>query len=212
MKSYHASPNSTTTKRSSLLSSRLFWIVIALAMMWWWALAKKTPPSRSVNAPTPPAAAQKADVQWATMQTEIGRQQETVSGQPSSIDRTFLESAARDPFTAYQPPLPPAPKPQKMLKPVLVQVTPAIPLPQAAPAPTPPSMNLRYVGQMTAPDGNRLIYASLGNDMLTLTPGASLPNGYHVTKIEPRQVILTYAPLSFNTTLLIPEPPRYEIR
>ncbi len=127
---------------------------------------------------------------------------------PAQIERDKIEPAIRDPFSMVLPPLPPAPPKPK----VVVQPPPAPPPVLAVAAPTPPPLNLRFVGRMTAPDGQLLIFATLAEVPITLFVGQSLSNGYKVDSISNQQVQLSYPPLGTTAQLQIPEPPRYEIR
>jgi hypothetical protein len=129
---------------------------------------------------------------------------------PSKIEREPLEASSRDPFALFTPPAPKQPVPKKVPPPPVMAAAP--PVPQAVAAPSPPPLNLRFLGQAATPDGERLIYAALGDTPVLLSKGANLPNGYQVTSIEPRLVNLIYTPLNFSAQLALPEPPRYEIR
>jgi hypothetical protein len=185
-------------------------MLIALVALWWLALAKKP------YAPSSTQTALQAQRPASAVGTTPNDRLPLSALPPAAIERSILLPAARDPFSAYQVAAAPIaqPKTQKpkatLPAPAPVAMLPAPP--QAAPAPTPPAMNLRYVGQMTAPDGNRQIYAAAGDEIVMLVQGQTLTNGYQVTRIESRQVILTYPALQYSTQLLIPEPPRYEIR
>jgi hypothetical protein len=117
---------------------------------------------------------------------------------PMQLDRPMLEQASRDPFAAL---LPPAPV-QLVKKPPVV----------APSVPTPPPLNLRFTGKMTAPDGSQLIFVTYGDTPMSLSLGQTLPNGYKVLAINERAVELNYQPLNFTARLDLPDPPRYEIR
>lgn len=117
---------------------------------------------------------------------------------PAILERPALEAASRDPFAVVAAPAPVviAPKP--------VQVAP--------PPASPPPLNLRFTGRMTAPDGSQVIFVALGDTTLSLSVGQTLPNGYRVNGIHERSVELSYLPMNFHTRLDLPAPPTYEIR
>ncbi|EJL85520.1 hypothetical protein PMI15_01765 [Polaromonas sp. CF318] len=117
---------------------------------------------------------------------------------PAVLERPALEAASRDPFALVAPPAPAviAPKP--------VQAAP--------PPPSPPPLNLRFTGRMTAPDGSQIVFVAVGDTTLSLSVGQTLPNGYRVNAIHDRAVELSYLPMNFNTRFDLPAPPTYEIR
>lgn len=118
---------------------------------------------------------------------------------PVQLERRALEPASRDPFAALAPPAS-----------VVALKKPA---PAAAPpAPSPPPLNLRFTGKMTAPDGSQIIFVAFGETPMSLSLGQTLPNGYKVHAIHERAVELNYLPLNFTARLDLPDPPRYEIR
>jgi hypothetical protein len=188
-----------TQTRSLSPKQTITWIVVgALGLMWWMTLSKKSPPaapstSTKVSASTIPS--QPPDA--------------SVSALPTRVERPQLEAANRDPFIAFAPP---APKPVIPKKPPAPITVAAAPVPQAVAAPIPPPLNLRFVGQAWLPSGERMIYAALGETPVELKVGANLPNGYQVTRIDDKAVSLTYPPLNYNAQMVLPEPPRYEIR
>jgi hypothetical protein len=176
--------------------------LLSLGGMWWSALSKKGPVAAAANAT-------KTVHQGVSATT--GDMALVVRALPTRIEREPFEPALRDPFTAYAPSAPLQPKAKPMIK-----AAPPPPilnaLPSAVVAPSPPPLNLRFMGQMTAPNGDRLVYAASGENTVLLTQGQKLPNGYQVTSISERQVNFTYAPLGYTTQLSLPEAPRYEIR
>lgn len=118
---------------------------------------------------------------------------------PVQLERPALEPASRDPFAALA-----------ALAPVIALKKP---VPAAAPpAPSPPALNLRFTGRMTAPDGSQIIFVAFGETPMSLALGQTLPNGYKVHAIHERAVELNYLPLNFTARLDLPDPPRYEIR
>lgn len=136
---------------------------------------------------------------------------------PARLERFALEPASGDPFTqpqavAVPPPAKriaaPAPLPQPVLQPVTQQLAPTPP----AQTPLAPPLGLTYIGRMTSPDGNQLVFATMGDASVTLSPGLLLPNGYQVTSITERAVQLLYPPLRVTAQLDLPALPRHEIR
>jgi hypothetical protein len=129
---------------------------------------------------------------------------------PSALERYTLEPAGRDPFTYVLPSAPAAPKkasPTPTPPPMPVQA-PVM----AAPVPVAPSLDLRYAGRMTTPDGALMVFATYGEEPITLAVGQSLPNGYRVDRISDRVVELSYPTLGTTARLDLPELPKYEIR
>jgi hypothetical protein len=122
---------------------------------------------------------------------------------PRQQDRPLLEIGEVDPFVAE------IPKPVQRVKappppPVIAIVAP--------PPPEPPPLNLLYAGRMTTPEGNSIVYASMGETSIVLIPGLDLPNGYKVTKITERVVEFSYPALNRTARLDIPAPQEYETR
>lgn len=191
--------------RPFTLRSRKLWIgvlTLSLAWMWWSALGKK-----SVQTGTPSTLQKTSDVAAKTLITQ------EATTLPAKIERESLEASSRDPFSTVLLPAPKLAEPKKApSQPIALASIPQPSPPQAVAAPSPPPLNLRFLGQATAPDGERMIYAALGDTPVLLTKGVSLSNGYQVTSIEPKLVNLLYTPLNFSAQLALPEPPRYEIR
>lgn len=128
-----------------------------------------------------------------------GRLPQPLRPLPVALERPTLEAAVRDPFAMVAPPAPVV-VPQKP-----VQVV-------APPPPSPPPLNLRFTGRMTAPDGSQVIFVALGETAMSLSVGQTLPNGYKVDAINERTVELSYLPMNFTTRFDLPAPPRYQIR
>ncbi len=127
---------------------------------------------------------------------------------PQQIERDRLEPATRDPFGLAAATSAALPKP----------IAVATPLPPFAPpamvvaAPAAPTLDLRFTGRMTNPDGQQLIFATLSEMPITLSVGQSLANGYRVDSITDRLVQLSHPTLGATAQLQLPEPPKYEIR
>lgn len=117
---------------------------------------------------------------------------------PATLERPALEAASRDPFVLTAPPAP-------------VVIAPK-PVQAASPPPSPPPLDLRFTGRMTAPDGSQIVFVAVGDTTLSLSVGQTLPNGYRVNAIHDRAVELSYLPMNFNTRFDLPAPPTYEIR
>jgi hypothetical protein len=140
----------------------------------------------------------------------IPKSMRDTEGLPEQLERDTLEAAKRDPFSVVAPP-PVTSAPQK-LPPAPPPIVP-VPAPaMAAPVPMAPPLNLRFMGRMTSPDGQHMIFASLAESPVTLSVGQELPNGYRVDSITDRIVQLSYPALGTTARLDLPEPPRYEIR
>ncbi len=124
---------------------------------------------------------------------------------PERLNRPTLELADKDPFIrALRPPVA-APAN------VVVAAPPAQPLAAARP-PEALALNLRFAGRVTEPDGAKRVYASLGETLLVLAPGQTLPNGFQVDTIEPNAVLLRHAGTGATARLDLPPPPAFEIR
>ena len=134
---------------------------------------------------------------------------------PQQLKRNRLEAAARDPFSLEAATVAPAPqKPASATSaPASQRAPPPLPPPvMAAPVPSPPQLNLRFMGRMTNPDGQQVIFATLAESPVTLSVGQELANGYRVDSITDRAVQLSYPVLGTTARLDLPEPPKYEIR
>lgn len=135
------------------LRSRKLWLsllALGLAWMWWAALSKKSVLSASAGAAPRVAGASVSSANTLD-----------IIALPSKIEREPLEASSRDPFALFLPPAPKLTAPKKAPPPPVIAAAP--PAPQAVAAPSPPPLNLRSLGQATTPDGERLIYAALGD-------------------------------------------------
>ncbi len=172
-------------------------LAMGIAWMWWNALSKNKAPS----ARTAQAAASARNTNLAEPQAIITL--------PTNIQREALENAQRDPFAIL---VPPPPKAVAIKKPAPPAMPVPVPPPFAVAAPSPPPLNLRFMGQATSPDGERMVYAQLGQETVLLAKGMQLSNGYQVVSIEAKWVNLLFAPLNYSAQLVLPDPPKYEIR
>lgn len=143
----------------------------------------------AVSAPRAPAAA-------------VSFPDRTLNLPPDALSRSPLEPALRDPFAPEAPP------------PVVVAKPPPAPPVQIAPPPPPepPPLNMTYAGRMTAPNGSLVVYVSIGDNSIALSPGQSLPNGYRVEAIKERAIELSYPALNRTARLELPAPQKYETR
>lgn len=114
---------------------------------------------------------------------------------PSALPTTRVGLAVFDPFVGMQPPpQPPTPLP-----------TPSPPAVAAPPpAPTAPALGYRYLGQMTDPNGKRLVYLAKADKELPVAAGMLLDEGYVVESIGADGVHLFYPPLDVRAIINIP--------
>ncbi len=121
---------------------------------------------------------------------------------PDRLPQVDAEQAKRDVFMPYVPPPPPAPPPPR--------VRAAPPAPPAAPPPAPlpqaPSINLRFLGSMVTPAGQRLVYLARGDVAVPVAVGDRLDEGYIVTALTADAVTLTFPPLEMRVVVPIPQP------
>jgi hypothetical protein len=111
---------------------------------------------------------------------------------PGEFERELLEPAKRNVFAPVEAPLPKASAPMRPapLPPVVTAVAP----PQPA-APPPPALNYRYLGEMTSPAGERLVYLARGEEAVVVAAGTRLDDGYVVEAITEDAVRLAYPAL-----------------
>ncbi|MBN9409211.1 MAG: hypothetical protein J0H69_08685 [Burkholderiales bacterium] len=162
----------------------LYGLVVAAGLVVWWQV-------RSPRVPTSPASAP------ATRSPTLGV---PMTAPVVAGARPLLTPAERDPFAAAAPP---------------AVAVPAAPVVVPAPAPVVvavPSPNLVFQGQVTAPDGQRLVFASLNEVTLQLKEGQALPNGYVVKAISADAVELSHPPTNTSARLELPAAPSYEVR
>lgn len=134
---------------------------------------------------------------------------------PTELERMLITTdfsvVKRNPFVAIEPP--PAPQIAKKPMPVTAPSLPAPASVQASPQPPMmPPLNLKFVGRVTEPNGNRVVFASLNELPVTLNVGQTLTNGFRVDAIKDDVVELTYTPLSTTTRFDLPKPPTFDIR
>lgn len=117
-------------------------------------------------------------------------------------ERPVLEVARRNPFLPL-PVVVPKPPP-----PVAQVVLP----PPPPPEPVAPPLNTRFTGQMTTPDGHKLVYVTQDDSTFVLEPGLTLPNGYQVVKITANTVEFIHPAFNTLARLSIPSAPKNESR
>ncbi|RFO98329.1 hypothetical protein DIC66_00020 [Rhodoferax lacus] len=130
----------------------------------------------------------------------------TSAALPEALDRPALVPSDVDPF------MPEAPKALPLAKPPQAPPAPVMVVAQPPAPPEPPPLNLAFAGRMTAPDGSKVVYVTMGETALVLAPGLELPNGYKVTQINARSVEFSYAALNRTARLDIPPAQKYETR
>ncbi len=130
---------------------------------------------------------------------------------PTELERMLLSTdfsvGKRNPFVA----VPPAP--QIFKKVAVVPTPPPQSIIEASPQPPMmPPLNLIFVGRVTEPNGNRVVFASLNENPVSLNVGQTLPNGFRVDAINDNAVELTYVSLGTTTRFDLPKPPIFDIR
>ena len=122
----------------------------------------------------------------------------TASGAlPTRLTRLTIEPARRDPFV----PATSAPAPTVAPVPAVIAAAPATP-------PVPPPINVRFLGRMVTPDGQRLSYLVRGEVAIAVKVGDRLDEGYVVESVGEEAVGLVYPPLNAHVTVPIPPAPK----
>lgn len=143
--------------------------------------------------------------------SDIGNKKATDTPLPTELERMLITTdfsvIKRNPFVA----VPPAP--QIVKKVVAAPIPPPAPSVQAQPQPPMmPPLNLKFVGRVTEPNGNRVVFASLNENPVSLNVGQTLSNGFRVDAIKDEAVELTYTLLGTTTRFDLPKPPTFDIR
>lgn len=126
----------------------------------------------------------------------LAKGEAAVPALPAHVAAALLDEAISDPFIGPQPPSPPAPSPPKpFVGPIYI------------PPPAPPAINYRYLGQMTDPDGKKLVYLARADKDVQVSTGTRLDEGYTVEAITAEGVRLFYAPAGARVTIPIPPAP-----
>ena len=109
---------------------------------------------------------------------------------PAELPRNDVEPAKRDVFVPTAPPPPPPSPPIPSARPPATPVQ--APLPPAPPQA--PALNVRFLGSMLTPAGERLVYLARGDDAVLVAVGNRLDEGYVVTELTADAVTLTHPP------------------
>lgn len=143
--------------------------------------------------------------------SDIGNKKASDTPLPTELERILISTdfsvPKRNPFIAVTP------APQIVKKVVVAPAPPPQPSIQAQPQPpVMPPLNLKFVGRVTEPNGNRVVFASLNETPVSLNVGQTLPNGFRVDAIKDEAVELTYTLLGTTTRFDLPKPPTFDIR
>lgn len=133
---------------------------------------------------------------------------------PTELERMLITTdfsvPKRNPFVTIMPPPPPS---KITIKVVDAPVTLPQTTVQASPQPPMmPPLNLKFVGRVTEPNGNRMVFASLNDLPVTLNVGQTLTNGFRVDAIKDDAVEFTYTALGTTSRFDLPTPPTFDIR
>jgi hypothetical protein len=130
----------------------------------------------------------------------------TPIGLPTQLPELELEPAIRDPFHAVQAAAaaPPAAPTAAIAAVHLVQGAVYI-----APPPPPPPLDVRFVGWMRAPDGQRMLMLARAEQFLVAQAGLTLESGYRLSSIESDSVRFVHMPSGVAAALAVP-PPAFE--
>ncbi|MDG0852177.1 hypothetical protein [Roseateles puraquae] len=115
---------------------------------------------------------------------------------PDSLARQVLSSAIGDPFRASLPSTMP------------IAAVPASPVTQPTPTVAPvvvPVMSYRYLGQLTDPDGKRLVLISKGDKDVTVSRGSLLDDGFSVVDIQKTHITIVHIATSTPFEIRIPD-------
>lgn len=120
---------------------------------------------------------------------------------PARLPQLLVDAARRDPFVPIAASAPAS----------AAAVVPAIaashaPAPPAPPAP--PPINVRFLGSMVNPEGERLLYLARGDAAVQVKVGDRLDEGYMVESLSAEAVGLVYPPLGVHVTVAIPPAPK----
>lgn len=120
---------------------------------------------------------------------------------PEQLDGALLEPAGRDIFA----PVPPAQEARPAPLPKAAEV--AVMQPAASTAPAAPAVTFRYVGRMTTPLGEPLVFLASGSNVLAVKAGDRLDDGYVVESVSEQGVQLSYPALDVRVTIPVPSIP-----
>lgn len=173
------------------MRSSLRWLlsasVLLSALALWWpddashAIAQASAMSAAMTTKSPSQAARAAAPEAPAMRL------------PQRLSTLALDKASFDPFVGVQPLAPPPPGP--FVGPVYVAPTPA---------PTPPTLNYRYLGQMTDPSGKKLHYLVKADKDVPIAVGTRLDEGYVVEAITAAAIHLHHPQLDVRAEIHVP--------
>lgn len=115
---------------------------------------------------------------------------------PAHLEASTPEPPQRDPFAPVLPPAPPTPLPAAAEKPFVG--------PPAPVAPTPPALTHRYLGRMTTPTGEAMVFLVSPSRTVAVKAGDRLDDGYVVESVTDHSVQLIHP--SFDVRVAIPLP------
>lgn len=124
-------------------------------------------------------------------------QSHTAKPLPAQLDPSTPEPPQRDPFAPVLPPAPPTPPP------VVTAEKPFVG-PPAPVAPTPPALTHRYLGRMTTPTGEAMVFLASPSRTVAVKAGDRLDDGYVVESVNDHSVQLVHP--SFDVRVAIPLP------
>lgn len=119
---------------------------------------------------------------------------------PVDLEPLSIEvGQGKDRHDIFVPVEPPAPK-------VVPLPVALLPQPEIT-APVAPPLNLRYLGSMVTPAGERLVMLARDDASVPVQAGTRLEEGYVVRSIDDQGIHLVYPPLGTTTTIYIPPAP-----
>lgn len=116
---------------------------------------------------------------------------------PAQLEPSAPEPPQRDPFAPVLPPAPPTPPPVAATEKPFVG-------PPAPVAPTPPALTHRYLGRMTTPTGEAMVFLASPSRTVAVKAGDRLDDGYVVESVNDHSVQLIHP--SFDVRVAIPLP------
>jgi hypothetical protein len=178
-------------------------VLLSAWAVWWPDAPQPGPSGRVVEAAVRQGTAAESD----TRQTSAPSVPPPVEGYRNvrtTMLNALLEPAVSDPFARLvaQPmarTAVPAPPPQ-----LLVATVPP-PEPMPIPPPPPPAPPpVRYLGMVLSPSGERLLLLAQGDQVLSVSPGLTLPGGYVVQSREPEGLRLVHSASGASHLVAIP--------
>lgn len=118
------------------------------------------------------------------------------SSLPAQWPQLVLAPAQADPFAADNMATPTA---QPPVQPVPLPVVATV-----APAPVAPSTAYRFLGRMAGPSGQQLVYLSNGAQDVPVAPGSKLDDGFVVSSVGEKAIVLVHAETGTKLELAVP--------